>query len=109
MGGLQVEPLAGPLGVRASGEVNVLTRHVWESALADLPSGEPEVHLHLAGLTSVDAAGAGAVAAVTQRLAPDGRVILYDPPPALGRILQVLWPRLAGLEVQQTNGFEVQA
>ncbi|WP_173097471.1 STAS domain-containing protein [Actinomadura verrucosospora] len=112
MGGLQVEPLTGPgapAGVRAAGQVNLLTRTTWEDALAGLPGGAPRVHLHLAGLTAVDAAGAGAVAAVAQRLEPGGRLFLHDPPPSLGRILQVLWPGISGIEVQRTGGLEVQA
>jgi ABC-type transporter Mla MlaB component len=91
--------------VRAAGEVNFATRVRWETTLAALPgTGDlvvavPEVHLELAGLVCVDAGGAAAVAAMAERLAPDGRVVLHQPPRALPRILEVLWPRLTGIEV----------
>ncbi|MFC6882601.1 MULTISPECIES: STAS domain-containing protein [Actinomadura] len=105
MGGLQLQPLTELVGVRAVGEVNITNRTAWEGTLAELPStpsDPPVVHLELAELTSVDAGGAAAVAAVAQRLAPEGRVVLHDPPRALTRILEVLWPGTAGIEVSSS-------
>ncbi|WP_067815823.1 STAS domain-containing protein [Actinomadura kijaniata] len=104
MSGLRVQPLTELVGVRAVGEVNVLTRDIWESTLSELPptgngTDVTVVHLELSQLVSVDAGGAAAVAAVAHRLAPTGRVVLHSPPPALRRILQVMWPDTPGIEV----------
>ncbi|WP_034384773.1 STAS domain-containing protein [Herbidospora cretacea] len=96
---LQIAPLNDRVGVRAAGEVNLATRHLWESTLTSLPAQITVVHLELSGLRSVDAGGAAAVAAVAERLAPNGRIILHDPPHALRRILDVLWPDITGIEV----------
>ncbi|MGI5229890.1 STAS domain-containing protein [Actinoallomurus sp. CA-142502] len=105
--GLRVEPLIGRTGFQATGEVNAVNRSMWESALdasvAAAGSGAlagPVVHLDLSELTRVDAGGAAAVAASAGRLGPDGRVVLHSPPPHLPRILDVLWPRVPGIEVE---------
>ncbi|OIV36227.1 hypothetical protein BIV57_17380 [Mangrovactinospora gilvigrisea] len=51
-----------------------------------------EVHLDLADLTFVDASGAASLCRAARRLAPDGRLVLHDAPPALCRVLDLLWP-----------------
>ncbi|GAA2639706.1 STAS domain-containing protein [Actinomadura fulvescens] len=95
---LWVKRLPERPGMRVGGEINIRTRQVWESALDELPRTHPVVHLELGELRMVDAGGAAALVATAARL-DGGRVVLYDPPPALCRILAVLWPELNGIEV----------
>ncbi|WP_207934278.1 STAS domain-containing protein [Actinomadura sp. KC06] len=101
---LVLEPLTGRPGLKVTGEINISNRTVWTGTLEKLASvklavAEPDIHLELSGLRMVDAGGAAAVAATAQRLTPRGRVVLHDPPPALCRILDLLWPEAAGIEV----------
>ncbi|MFG2007105.1 STAS domain-containing protein [Spirillospora sp. NPDC048911] len=98
-GGLWVKRLPERPGMRVGGEINIGNRTVWESALDDLARTGPVVHLELAELRMVDAGGAAALVATATRLGGGGRVVLYDPPPALCRILSLLWPELNGIEV----------
>ncbi|WP_207936115.1 STAS domain-containing protein [Actinomadura sp. KC216] len=96
---LILEPLAGRPGLKVAGEINVSNRTAWTGTLEQLARSEPEIHLEMSGLRMVDAGGAAAVAVTAQRLTPRGRVVLHDPPPALCRILDLLWPEAAGIEV----------
>lgn len=103
---LRVTPLSGQRGVRVTGEINVLTRAQWVSALDRVTAtattgtaGDGDVHLELSELSFVDAGGAAALAACAQRLGEGRRMVLHDPPPALNRILEILWPGMSGVEV----------
>ncbi|WDM12823.1 STAS domain-containing protein [Streptomyces lavenduligriseus] len=101
---LDVYPLTGRSGFRAVGEVILPTRDTWERALervvreAEDVGGEDVYYLELSAVTFVDVAGAGALADTAKSL--DGRRLVLDrPPDSLSRILGLLWPGLAGIEV----------
>ncbi|WUI02780.1 STAS domain-containing protein [Spirillospora sp. NBC_00431] len=96
---LVLEQLPDRPGLKVAGEINVNNRTAWTGTLETLATDEPEIHLEMSGLRMVDVGGAAAVAATAQRLTPRGRVVLHNPPPALCRILDLLWPEAAGIEV----------
>lgn len=97
---LTVSRLSGHSGVRAAGEVALATHPIWERALDHAVRARADIYrLELSAVTFVDVAGAGALAAAVQRL-DGGRLIeVYRPPPALGRVLDLFWPGLEGIEV----------
>lgn len=84
-------------GWRLVGEVDLLSRAAFETALSTLPTGR-DITLRLDGLKFIDVAGVRALAELSTRLAP-GRLILHDPPTPLRRILRLWWEDLPGLEV----------
>lgn len=94
-----MEPLTERVGLKVSGEINVRNRDAWETLLDRLPATGSDIHLDLSELRMVDAGGAAALAATAQQLGPGHRVVLHDPPWALRRILNLLWPSAEGIEV----------
>ncbi|BCL20248.1 hypothetical protein GCM10017668_20910 [Streptomyces tuirus] len=98
--GLAVFPLAGQQGVRAAGEVGLTTRAIWEGVLEQAVREDDDVYyLELSGVTFVDVAGAGALAAAAGQLRDGRRFVVRRPPPALRRTLDLLWPGQRGIEV----------
>ncbi|MEU1869882.1 anti-anti-sigma regulatory factor [Streptomyces ambofaciens] len=96
---LDVEPLPGRPGIRASGEINVSTRLSWENALTDLSRRHTDVsYVELSGVRFVDVAGVTALAVTALNL-PVGRVVVERPPPQLPRVLELFWPSLHRIEV----------
>ncbi|GGL68418.1 hypothetical protein GCM10010129_09720 [Streptomyces fumigatiscleroticus] len=101
--GLTVSPLAGRRGVRAAGEVGLQTHAIWERVLdRAVREGGTAYCLELSGVTFVDVAGAGALAAAAQRLPAGRRLVLHRPPLALRRVLDMFWPDLATIEVSMS-------
>jgi anti-anti-sigma regulatory factor len=98
--GLAVFPLSGRNGVRAAGEVVLTTRAIWEGVLEQAVREDEDVYyLELSDVTFVDVAGAGALAAAAGQLGYGKRFVVRQPPPALRRTLDLLWPDHAGIEV----------
>ncbi|MFD8276900.1 STAS domain-containing protein [Streptomyces flaveolus] len=96
---LEVGPLSGRPGIRARGEINVITRRSWEEALAELSRRHADVsYVELSGVRFVDVAGVAALAVTAMNL-PGGRVVVEQPPPQLPRVLEMFWPSLRGIEV----------
>ncbi|WP_031039004.1 STAS domain-containing protein [Streptomyces sp. NRRL F-5650] len=96
---LDVGPLSGRPGIRASGEVGVSTRLPWENALSELSRRHTDVsYVELSGLRFVDVAGVSALALTAMNL-PVGRVVVERPPPQLPRVLDLFWPSLHRIEV----------
>ncbi|MET9777553.1 STAS domain-containing protein [Streptomyces sp. NPDC006367] len=96
---LDVGPLSGRPGLRARGEINVITRPSWEKALAELARRHADVsYLELSEVRFVDVAGVAALAVTAMNL-PAGRVVVEQPPPQLPRVLEMFWPSLPGIEV----------
>ena len=96
---LEVGPLSGRPGIRARGEINVITRQSWEEALAELSRRHADVsYVELSGVRFVDVAGVAALAVTAMNL-PGGRVVVEQPPPQLPRVLEMFWPSLRGIEV----------
>ncbi|GAA3129254.1 STAS domain-containing protein [Streptomyces echinatus] len=97
---LDVYPLTGRRGFRAAGEVSLPTRVIWERALERaVREGEDVYYLELSALTFVDVAGAGVLADAARSLGEGRRLVLHRPPGSLPRVLDLLWPGLAGIEV----------
>ncbi|MBE4737321.1 MULTISPECIES: metal ABC transporter ATPase [Streptomyces] len=96
---LEIRSLPGRPGIRAAGEINVITRSFWEHALEDLANAHTDVSfVELADLMSIDVGGATALAVTAQRLGT-GRIVVDRPPPELERILDMFWPGLTTIEV----------
>ncbi|GAA3968855.1 STAS domain-containing protein [Streptomyces marokkonensis] len=96
---LEVGPLSGRPGIRASGEISVTTRASWEKALTELSRRHAEVsYVELSGVRFVDVAGVTALAVTAMNL-PGGRVVVEQPPPQLPRVLELFWPSLHRIEV----------
>lgn len=96
---LEIGPLADRPGIRAAGEINVVTRPSWEQALGDLAQRHRDVSfVELRGVTFIDVGGASALAITAQGLGA-GRIVVDRPPPELRRILDIFWPGLPTIEV----------
>ncbi|MFD5285988.1 hypothetical protein ACF1AU_35435 [Streptomyces rubrogriseus] len=96
---LDVGPLSGRPGIRASGEINVSTRLSWETALTELSRQHTDVsYVELSAVRFVDVAGVAALAVTAMNL-PVGRVVVERPPPQLPRVLELFWPSLHRIEV----------
>ncbi|ANB10207.1 hypothetical protein SAM40697_6254 [Streptomyces ambofaciens] len=96
---LDVGPLPGLPGIRASGEISVTTRQSWENALTEMSRRHAEVsYVELSGVRFVDVAGVTALAVTAMNL-PGGRVVVEQPPPQLPRVLELFWPSLNRIEV----------
>ncbi|WP_395570602.1 STAS domain-containing protein [Streptomyces sp. BK79] len=96
---LEVCPLSGRPGIRASGEISVTTRPSWEQALTELSRQHADVsYVELSGVRFVDVAGVAALAVTAMNL-PGGRVVVEQPPPQLPRVLELFWPTLQRIEV----------
>ncbi|WP_328498504.1 STAS domain-containing protein [Streptomyces sp. NBC_00414] len=99
-GTLQVRPLADRAGWQAAGEISLATRTAWERALDRLALEDVEVyHLELSAVTFVDVAGVSALAVAAQGLPEGRRFMIEQPPAAVGRVLDMFWPDLPGVEV----------
>jgi hypothetical protein len=96
---LEIRSLPGRPGIRAAGEINVITRLFWEQGLEDLARLHTEVSfVELSDLMSIDVGGTAALAVTAQRLG-SGRIVVDRPPPELERILHIFWPGHTGIEV----------
>ncbi|MEV6960223.1 STAS domain-containing protein [Streptomyces sp. NPDC051207] len=96
---LEVSPLPGRSGIRACGEISVLTRPSWEQALSELARRHADVsYVELSDVVFVDVAGVTALAVTAMNL-PDGKVVIEHPPPQLTRVLQMFWPGQRRIEV----------
>ncbi|MFI8946431.1 STAS domain-containing protein [Streptomyces sp. NPDC053750] len=96
---LEVGPLSGRPGIRASGEIGVTTRRSWEHALTELSRQHTDVsYVELSGVRFVDVAGVTALAVTAMNLS-GGRVVVEQPPPQLPRVLELFWPSLRRIEV----------
>ncbi|MEI5522807.1 hypothetical protein WB401_06390 [Streptomyces brasiliscabiei] len=96
---LEVLALSGRPGIRAAGEINVITRSGWERGLEELASAHTGVSfVELSAVRSIDVGGAAALAVTAQHLGT-GRIVVDRPPPELPRILGLFWPGLTTIEV----------
>ncbi|WP_343240167.1 STAS domain-containing protein [Streptomyces sp. SID12488] len=96
---LEIRPLSGRPGIRAAGEINVITRSSWQQALEELANAHTDVSfVELSGLMFIDVGGAAALAVTAQRL-DVGRIVVDRPPPELERILDMFWPGISMIEV----------
>jgi anti-anti-sigma regulatory factor len=99
-GTLQVRPLADRTGWQAAGEISLTTRPAWERTLISLTQEDVEVcHLELSAVTFVDVGGVSALAVAAQGLPEGRRIMLEQPPASVGRVLDMFWPGLRGVEV----------
>ncbi|MEU4546428.1 STAS domain-containing protein [Nonomuraea dietziae] len=91
--------LSGRPGIRASGEITVVTRPSWEKALSELARNHAGVsYVELSDVGFVDVAGVTALAITAMNLS-GGRVVVEHPPPQVPRVLEMFWPNLHRIEV----------
>ena len=91
-GVLAITTLAGPAGLRLTGEVDANSHDQLRRALAALPAdANPAIHLELAELRFIDVAGTRELIALTQSH-PGLCLILHHPPQSLQRLIGLLWP-----------------
>ncbi|MGI5335911.1 hypothetical protein ACQEVS_00200 [Streptomyces sp. CA-181903] len=96
---LEVGPLPGRPGIRARGEISVITRPSWEAALTELARRHGDVsYVELSGAEFLDVGGVTALAVTALRL-PAGRIVVEHPPPHVPRVLEMFWPGLRRIEV----------
>jgi anti-anti-sigma regulatory factor len=88
---LRVSPLVGCTGLCLTGEADIHTAEILRRAIAELPAAAPEIHLQLAGLEFIDVAAGRHLVALAERPGQP-KVILHYPPPALIRLIRLLWP-----------------
>lgn len=88
---------------RLDGEIDVATWEALGIGLSALADGA-DVHLDLEDLTFIDVGGVRALARVARALAPEGRLILHEPPDTLRRMLELAWPDAPGIEVAEGEG-----
>lgn len=89
-----MERLTGRLGLRIAGEIDRSNCAGLHRMLPDCPAAA-DVHLELAGLEFIDAAGTTALAIFARRLATGARprrLVLHAPPHSLRRVAELLWP-----------------
>lgn len=97
---LVIVPLAGRAGLRLAGEVDITNHDQLRGALAALPAGGvTAVHLDVSALCFIDVAGTRELVSLL-RYDPRLRLILHDPPPCLRRIIALLWPGAANVEIR---------
>ncbi|WP_020668320.1 STAS domain-containing protein [Amycolatopsis nigrescens] len=97
---LRIHALTNPTGLRVHGEIDMVTRPIWERALAQVSANGETVHIECTGLSFIDVRGTSALMAAAQRLtANGGRLIVQAPPPSLTRILRTLWDGFPPIEV----------
>ncbi|TKA01951.1 STAS domain-containing protein [Actinacidiphila oryziradicis] len=83
---LEVGPLSGRSGIRATGEISVSTRASWDQALQGLARKHTDVSfVDLSGVSFIDVGGAAALAVTAQHLGT-GRIVVDRPPPELPRM-----------------------
>ncbi|MEU6517661.1 STAS domain-containing protein [Streptomyces sp. NPDC046978] len=97
---LEVYPLTGRPGVRAIGEIGLVTRTAWREALTRLlGSSADRLHVDMSRVAFIDVAGVTDLAVAAQSLSGGRRIVLHRPPPQVARVLAVCWPELGGIEV----------
>jgi anti-anti-sigma regulatory factor len=96
---LRTYPLPGTVGLQAVGEVDAANQRLWAAAVEPLFERGVDVYLDLSGLTFIGVAGSTTVAVAAQRLPAGRRLVLRRPPVTFGRVLNVMWPDLAQIEV----------
>jgi anti-anti-sigma factor len=82
----------GRVGLRVVGEADLHSHRAWEQALTRVLERSGDVHLDLTGLRFIDAHSTAALVRIADTLTDDQRLVLHQPPPALRRVLQMLWP-----------------
>ena len=96
---LRISPLAGRVGLRLEGEVDLSTVRSLRGALAELTSMDGDVYLELSGLGFIDLSGASVLAGFAAGLGGDRRLLLLDPPLVLRRMIRLLWARQPGIHM----------
>ena len=99
-GMLRIVRTRGSRGYELHGEIDIQTHDALDEALAGLV-GPGDVRLDLTGLEFCDAAGLGAMVALTDRVGQGGRLVLDGVGPQLRKMLSVLrWDRRPNLVIR---------
>jgi len=95
-GRLDITALADPGGIRAVGEVDVVTSTPWELALDAVRDGSGDTVIDLAGLAFIDVGGLRALAVTAFSVSSQGRrLILRGAASSVRRFLDLLgWSEL---------------
>ncbi len=97
---LRVTPSLEPPGLRLEGEVDASNIVALAATLAIAVAALSEVHLDLAGLESIDLAGACLLARTAKALTPDGALVLNPLPSHLRRLMRLAgWDQTPGLRL----------
>jgi ABC-type transporter Mla MlaB component len=99
---LVLRPLPDLSGYAASGEIDASNRPVLASALAELVSGEGDVHLDLDEVRFVDVGTASLLVSTARRLTDGRQLLLHHPPYELSFMFTTLWPGTATIETDPT-------
>jgi ABC-type transporter Mla MlaB component len=99
---LVLRPLPDLTGFAASGEIDASNRLVLATALAELISGEGDVHLDLGQVRFVDVGTATLLVSIARRLTDGRQLLLHHPPYELSFMFTTLWPGTATIETDQT-------
>ncbi|WP_159930613.1 STAS domain-containing protein [Nocardia sputi] len=99
---LRTSRTSSPAGLRCAGAVDFTTRDDWRSALAELATGDHDVHLDLSELTFIDAYGTSILVETATRSPQARRIVVHRPPAMMLRVLGVFWPSLHTIEVVHT-------
>lgn len=99
-GGLRIDPLGPPPGLKVSGEVDRTTRRVWQEALSELVTGGGDRHLYLSGLTFIDVRGAWLLEQAARALVGGGRLFLHGAPYCLRSVLALIGSDSVSIEVK---------
>ena len=98
---LRITPLAGRTGLRVAGEIDLVTRDEWARALAEAAATSDDLYVDLTDVTFIDVGGATALARAATNLPPGRRLVLYNPPPTLRSLLDLLWGPYPIIEVRE--------
>lgn len=99
---LVLRPLSDHIGFAASGEIDASNRPVLATALAELVSGDGDVHLDLGQVRFVDVGTATLLVSTARRLTDGRQLLLHHPPYELSLMFTTLWPGTATIETDQT-------
>jgi anti-anti-sigma regulatory factor len=92
-GMLTILPLPGRAGLMIAGEADITTQDALRAALAALAAdGTGDIYLDLTGLRFIDLSCTRELIAITGRH-PGVRLIVYDPPACLLRIIALVYPQ----------------
>jgi ABC-type transporter Mla MlaB component len=99
---LVLRPLPDLSGYAAIGEIDASNRPILATALAELVSGDGDVHLDLGQVRFVDVGTATLLVSIARGLTDGRQLLLHHPPYELSFMFTNLWPGTATIETDPT-------